>query len=162
MSNFCPPLWDSAIKKESREATPKSHHLWGQGCAGQTLGSPSLLWEMLKFRRQTSPSCSSQEHPKSIPLPGFSTAWPTGSQVEGASRLVQGHPGRGSWWEMRAVPGRRDLLYSGSFQRAFEVNLEAAPPEWWNYAMVSGRAIEREDVEIEMNEGLGGQVHQRP
>ena len=24
---------------------------------------------------------------------------------------------------MRAAPGRRDLLYSGSFQRAFEVNL---------------------------------------
>ena len=158
MSNFCPPLWDSAIKKESGEATLKSHHLWGQGCAGQTLGLPSLLWEMLESGDKHLPPV----HPKSIPLPVFSTAWPTGSQVEGASRLVQGHPGRGSWWEMRAAPGRRDLLYLGSFQRAFEVNLEAAPPEWWNYAMVSGRAIEREDVEIEMNEDLGGQVHPRP
>ena len=160
MPSFCPLQWDSAIKKESGEATPKPHCLWGRGCAGQTFRLPSLLWEMLRFRdKHLLPV-----HPKSIPRASLSQA------------SLQPGPLAPRW---KVHPGpSRGILEEGPDERQ-ESCLRLQRPEvprflpkslWgefesstsWVMELCNGEAIKREDIEIEINEDLGEQVHPSP
>lgn len=105
MPSFCPPLWDSAIKKESRETNSRTPTTYR---GRDVLVKRSFALSSLRDARVQGDKHLSLFIPRKHPSPRL-TAWPTGAQVEDASRLVQGHPGRGSWWETRELPQAAEI-----------------------------------------------------
>ena len=87
-----------------RERPPTTHTTWRVTYRGDVLVKGLAL-------PPSSGRCSSSEdkpfplvHPENIPFQSFSTAWLTGSQIEGTFKLFQEHPGRRSWGETGELP----------------------------------------------------------